>query len=398
MAFNAENKNVPAIKKTTCWIFTFCAIAQAGAATSELPVNPSRYRTIELRTAPTVDSLPWNGWSTGSVRWIDNERVLFGAYDKELRKQVQRDGKLVNIGMETLHLWNTSTGEVTRYWRGESLPFCVAGTFVRYTVRQNGRMVVREGRFGEEKEREFITSRRAPDGKDLNSYFNRFECQLLWINTRLGPNKGIVTPLRNEHGQFEDDHDMAVFKPGEKARRWLHKPNGVSIELPIHDEWIAGPWYSKFLNVYLVKRRDSSISRGMANKLYLLYPDSGQVSELTIPGSPSWASLSNQLPVKLGLIATSSELNVRASWDPAHAGLYLFSGPPVEKFFSNLNLAPNSDTPAPSDIRVERISRGLISDLDVSGDGCKVVMLIDPWDKEKRKAYLQIVDLCAKGK
>jgi hypothetical protein len=375
---------------TRCKIVGGAQIWPALPTAAEFPVNPSGYRTAEMREAPTVGSVPWNSWDTGTARWVDNERVLFLAFDKELKKQVERDGKQVSIGVQTLHLWNTRTGEVKRYWYGESLPFCVAGDFVRYRVRRDGKLVLLQGRFGEEKEFEPERQPR-PDEKDPVSHFNRFTCKVQRFPNLLGPNKGFITPLRDEHGILEDNKAYAVIRATEPPRRWLHKPDGSSLELPIHDDFVGGPWYSQHLGVYSLRRRDSLISRGMVNKAYLLFPDSGQVNALEIPGNRAWASLSSLIPVKAGLIGISSEINVRTEWDPGDAGLYLFYGATVEAFLSR-----KVAQPAPS-IQVERLSRGSVRDVDVSPDGCKVAIHVDPWDRENRKAYLRMVDICTKG-
>jgi hypothetical protein len=383
--------HVPSTAYLILCAFGVCASMQAAIAIAEeFPVNPSGYRVAEMREAPTIDFLPWVGWEV-SVRWVDNERVLFGAYDKELRQQVERDGKQVSVGLPTLHVWNTRTGEVTRYWHGESLPFCVAGDFVSYSVRRDGQLAFRRGKFGEDEE--FKPERKyKPDGTLLVHHFNRFTCKAHWFPDLLGPNKGYVTPLRDEDGTFEDN--TMRIRGLEPPRRWLHKPDGTALDLPLHDRFIAGPWYSHYLGVYSLKRRDSVISRGMVNKAYLLFPDTGQVNALEIPGSQAWHSLLNLMPVTAGLVGKSSAINVRVEWDPGDAGLYLFSGPAVQTFLTRT--APQPQDGKAGSLHAERLSRGSVRDLDVSRNGCKVVMLIDPWDRENRKSYLRMVDFCAK--
>lgn len=351
-----------------------------------------------MREAATVDSLPWVGWGNGvSARWIDNDQVLFGAYDRQLRKQVDRFGKMTSVGLEVLYLWDTRTGGVKRHWPGQSLPFCVAGDYLTYTITRNGRSVYRGGRFGNEREFEVIPQLDA-NGKELARYFNRFTCQVQWLPDLLGPNKGIVTPLRTEHGIFEDNKSPAVSRSDEPPRRWLHKPDGTTLELSLPNENDGLIGYSTYLKAYVLGRRQNLLKRGITNNVHLLFPDTGQVNALEIPGSEHWTYLSDVRPTRIGLVGAGHEINIHSAWDPGDAGLYLFYGAAIERFFSKTAVRPSNGKPDPGTVQVERLSRGLIRDLDVSEDGCKVLMLIDPSDRKNRKAYLRVVDVCKKGR
>jgi hypothetical protein len=368
------------------------------ASAQLLPVNSSRYRII---AAPQFGT----GYP-GSARaftWVDSETLLFLANDTQLSETEGRGrDTVVKKAVATIHLWNLRTKTIRRY-RDEPIwaYLCALDGRVFYGLRRGEQKIIREGPFGQEQERAATTPRIAEGGRETYPDFNEYACREYRYSDLPRPNGGRVFPLRDEHGLFErigSDRDGKPRWEGSSPpfTRWVHV-NGNSKEIPLPQEIIDPPLgYFSVAGGYLFKRQEGRIGRGVPNRFYLWFPKTNTVRALDLLGSKNWDGLYYPNITRVGFVAVSSApvANPRTKWDPGPAGLYLFSGPVVDDFIG-LPAASVATTP----LAIEQIASGLVDEISgVSPDGCKIAVVIDPWNREDRVFRFEVIDFCSRGR
>jgi hypothetical protein len=383
------------------WVASVLAalsVAMSDVIAQILPLNPSRYRIIPAPDFPTG-----RGGSARAFEWVDNDRLLFLVNDRQLSQIEQRDGRtVITKAVPTIHLWDFRAGTITRY-RDE--PFvdhlCASEGRVYYGLRRDGKKVTFEGTFGEEREREATPRRADKGGRPISPAFNRYSCKEYWHADVPRPNGGRALLLREEHGLYER---ASSNSKGEAEKggwlppyEWWNHVGGKSTRIPFPSENIREPLgYSDLADGYLFRPLGQQ-HEGMRNKFFLWRPRSNTVHKLEVLGSANWNALYGPVLTRAGLIAESSAptKNRRARRDVGPAGLYLFSGPPIEEFIGTASRegAPRTDS---RPFVVHQIVSGLIDERSqASPDGCRIVIVVDPWDGENRRFRLEAIDLCA---
>jgi hypothetical protein len=366
-----------------------------------LPVNSSGYRVIAAPEFATGYPATARAFS-----WVDSERLLFLANDRQLSRTERRGDRTVVVeAVPTIHLWDLRAGTINRY-RDEPLAdhLCTTNGRVFYGLRRGDQKVVREGAFGQERERLATAPRVDEGGRRVHPELNEFTCNEYWYSDFPRPNGGRVFPLRDEHGLFERIGSGRDGKPRWEGslpplKRWVHV-NGASREIPLPQETIGPPLsYSPLALGYVFARQENRIERGIANRFYLWIPKTNTVRILDLLGSKNWSALYYPTITRVGFVAKSSTpvANPRAKWDPGPAGLYLFTGSIVDTFIGVAH-----DVPGPAGNRplaVEQIVSGLVDEIsEVSPDGCKIAVVIDPWDREDRFFRFDVIDFCTRGR
>lgn len=390
------------------WYWAFSALIAfllaTGHATAQLlPLNPSHYRIISAPEFPTG-----RPGSARAFEWVDSERLLFLVNDRQLSETERRGDRTVIINaVPTIHLWDLRTGNIRRY-RDEPMAdhLCAVDGRVWYGLRRGERKMVFEGIFGEEREREATPVRINKDGSRIAPALNRFSCKEYWSIEVPRPYGGSALPLRDEHGVFERAGSNAkgdIVKGGwlPPFKWWIHF-GGDSREIPLPQENISHPLaYSPLAGGYLLRREENRLARGIANRFYLWLPKTNKVRVLDVLGSQNWTALFQPSVTRLGLVAISATptKDPRAKWDPGPAGIYLFNGSPVEDFIGQQSTEEDKSGIQRRPFGVEQIVSGLIDEMSgVSPDGCKIAAVIDPWDGERRRFRLEVIDFCGKGK
>lgn len=361
-----------------------------------LPTNPSGYR---ITPAPGSETALLG--SAHSFQWLDGNRVIFGATDRQL-STIERDGgRLKTVkAVFTLHIWDTRSGTIRRY-RPEPLSreLCVVDRRIRYVLRLEGREALFEGEFGHEQERE-MTRPRTEGATATYPRLNKFSCKEYWFSEMPRPHEGQVIPLREEDGYLERVASGPARLPTYARwmppyRRWLVSTGG-STEVVFPEGEIGAPnGYSSLTGGYLFWKDESRLMRGISNTFVLWRPKENVVRTLEVPGSQNWTALHYPRITRVGLVAKSSTAvrDPRVKWDPGPAGIYRFYGAAVDSF---LNQDPASSLLGQPRFGVEQIVSGLIDAISpVSEDGCKLVVVVDPWDQENRQIRLELIDFCS---
>lgn len=365
------------------------------------PANPSGYRVIPAPDAPTAFLSSSHGFS-----WVDNDRLLFAANDREISTtKREKEHTIVTKAVATLHLWDFHSATIRRY-QPEPLAerLCVADDRVRYALKRDGEKVVFEGPLGQEQPRTATPLRTGSDRQPVYPLVNPFTCKEYWFAELPRFNRGRSFPLRHEDGVFErlgsDIKGAPQWEgPLPPFKRWIHKENG-SIEIAFPQERISHPLaYSSIAGGYLFRRVQGRIERGVTNRLYFLETPRYLVRDLDILGNQNWAILENYTITSRGILGVSNVPSPpKVKWDPGPAGMYLFYGAPIKDFLGKKFAAQNTNDALPF-ISYERITRGIVQEMSAaSPNGCRVAVVTDPWDQENRRFRLEVIDFCDSGK
>jgi hypothetical protein len=379
----------------TVLVLAALVLIGAGSAFGQYPpANPSGYRVIAAPESTTA----FLG-SARSFNWVDNDRLLFVANDRELSTTKKEKERIKAV--PTIHLWDFRDATIRRY-QPEPLAhwLCVADGRVWYGLKRNGEMVVFEGLFGQERPRAPTPRRVGKDGKPVGPLLNRFTCREYWFAELPRLNGGRSFPLRDEDGVFErlgSDRDGKPRWEGSLPpfRRWIHKEN-ASIEIGFPQESIGVPLaYSPLAGGYLFSRIEGNIGKGITNRLYFLATPGYSVRVLDILGNQNWGLLSHYTVTRRGLLGVSHVSSPRsAKWDPGPAGIYLFYGAPIVEFLGD-RFAARTGNHEVAFISYERITPGFVEEMSAaSPDGCRVAMVTDPGDQENSRFRFAVVDFC----
>lgn len=370
------------------WMVALSAMATTPALSQILPLNSSGFRII---FAP--DFSTGHAASARGFRWIDDTKVLFLANDRELSQYEKRADKLVMTkAVPTIHLWDVRAGKIDRY-RKEPLAdyLCAVDGQVSFGLKRGEEMVIVEGRYGEEHERQLAAPR------DETSRLNRYTCKRYRYGDLPRRHGGRAIPVREEHGVLERSGGNAVDAWVPPFRWWNHTAGG-SREIAFPQEHISDPLaYSYQAKGYLFRKDGGRAEVGMTNRLYVWLPETNSVRTLNIPGSANWAAMSHVTLTREGLLGVSflpgaGRQNAR---DPGPAGIYFFSGPPIGDFMTGPSATSKR---ASGPLVVEQIIRGLTEEIsDVSPDGCLVAVVVDPWNESRTPVRLQAIDVCNRG-
>jgi hypothetical protein len=373
----------------------------ASSAFGQYPLaNPSGYRVIAAPDAPTA----FLGSASG-FNWVDNDRLLFLATDRELSTTKKDKERTVVVKVvPTIHLWDLRTQTIRRY-QPEPLAhwLCVADGRVWYGLKRNDEMVMFEGLFGQERARTPTPRRVGKDGQPFGPLLNRFSCREYWFAELPRFNRGQSFPLRHEDGVFErlgsDINGAPQWEgPLPPFKGWIHKEN-ASTEVALPQERISHPLaYSSIAGGYLFGRVQTRFEKGVPNRLYKLEIPGYSFRSLDILGNQNWSVLSRYTVVRRGLVGVSSVLaDPKLKWNPGPAGVYLFYGAPVFEFLGK-EFAVEKGRDALPFISYERITSGFVVEMSAaSPDGCKIAVVTDPSNHENARLWLDVVDFCTIG-
>jgi hypothetical protein len=313
---------------------------------------------------PIVDSgytrVP--GTLSKSLYWIDSRRVLFHGY----REGADSTRPAQSGDRSSLYVWDTMENVVTPYaYSGPLEYFCLKDGYVRYVIHRDDKGYARRGKLGEEREAVLLPE---PEDPDLVVRVNPHNCRE-YRRIDLPRRKSFsFLPLREEHGYWGFDDSRERDKP----LLLLNRDATKLVALPIEAQEGRRIRYSAYAEGYVISRITGLAElRDRPTKVWLLYP-SGRVDTIPIPKGPWTAHDAGYVPTRAGLIMTSRGLTAGAG--PGVAGIYLVNGDHVEK-----------------------ILPGLIEDIDVAPDGCKVAFSVNPYTSNVLRSRVKMIDVCNKG-
>src|SRR3954447_8764578 len=158
-------QTVPATITTVVAAAALLVLECASALAQLEPLNPSRYRIVDAPESETAFLA-----SAHSFAWVDNNRILFIATDKELSETEKRGPDLITKrAVYTIHLWDLEKQAIKRY-RDEPLSkyLCASNGHVAYGLSRGGKTVVLEGAFGREQKRPDTSLRTTAGGAQLS--------------------------------------------------------------------------------------------------------------------------------------------------------------------------------------------------------------------------------------
>lgn len=318
------------------------------ACAQNLGSKAPRYQIYEMRSAMVRPVRP-NG--DHNIAWIDEDRVLFEGWDRNLKDTEPRAGP-ASDAWRGLYIWNIRTAEVTRYTteplRGS---MCFADGYVTYVVSRAKQQVRLEGPLGHEKAL-------VPIGNEVRDRLvNRFTCRSYEKSSlpKLVVGGGIE-PLRPDHGWIEQTGSAT----------WFRSAGGL-LTLLTHEGRSMGP---------VRPRKYSSVSgkyvfwRPSDNKTWLIRGD-GSTELLPHPLGPIHKGSLEPMSSD-ALLLRSTEINTRANWDPGLSGLYMYQ--------------PSTEP--------KRLIPGLMHAVQVQSKGCLAAVIVDPWNRKGREYELKAVDVC----
>jgi hypothetical protein len=270
------------------------------------------------------------------LAWIDNERVMFQGYEPgKFGTKSPKNGHVYDI--TGLFIWNTATNVVHKHTSIEGLTtLCVHAGEVKFA--KEGMLI--SGKLEEE-------GQQTPFPK--KHWFNEVSCRYYTERPYWSEEgrRGRGFPLLEEHGYV--DFGEQSMDPGKSRPLVLYPPgskNGVVLPLK-SDQVEVPPIYVEFEDAYLLRARQYTSD---AVSAWLLKPN-GTVSMIFEPQGQAWERMGwgHYFLTKKGLLITGGR------GDYAKVGTmggYLISeGKPV------------------------RIVPGLLRNVAVSPDGCKVAFV-----------------------
>jgi hypothetical protein len=338
-------------QRAVLWLLVGLLSSCADLSGTEYPIVDSGYTRIP-------------GTLNKSLYWIDNRRVLFHGSDEKPDLPGATQPKPKHF---PLYVWDTAENVVTPYaYTGSVNAFCLSDGYVRYLIDREDKGYVRRGKLGEERE---VIRPPEPENPDLVIRVNPFTCREYRDPERPRTETLSFWPLRDEHGYWGLNY---VSRDPDKPLLFLPKNAAEPTALPIEFRERGRMEYSAYANAYVISRLAGLASlRERPTRVWLLHP-TGRVDTIQIPKGPWTGYDARYLPTRAGLLMASRGLT--ASSGPGVAGIYLVNGDQVEKILA-----------------------GLIEDIDVSPDGCKIAVSVDPYISQVRRSRIKMIDVCKTG-
>lgn len=296
--------------------------------------------------------------------WIDNEQVLFPGFDTTRSDATAFKSPPQSV----LYIWDWNTRQARIHADiPEARLVCYSDGFISYIILKDGRPYVREGRLGEEADREV----RSP-APGIRIDRNEITCKEfdLSIQDKIYPGFWFI-PLRDGDGYYGGEKRDSYADAAASLMFYLPSGRGKKpIPLAIPGQERDRISYSQYLGAYVIEYTPSQRKENSIGKVRILYKN-GKVTESTIPAGPWMRGSMAYVPVRTGIVMSSSATGRKSNFDPGHAGIYHVHGTEVVRLISGFPSRPA-----------------------VSSDGCKVASVVNPLTGSGLKATLRVINLC----
>ena len=307
--------------------------------------------------------IKWIG-EKDSIAWLDNDRLLVAGYAPSTKDLGDDSPKAPPAGM---YEWNVKTDELTLHSPLGKTWFCYAYGYIRYVVKKNGELSVKEGQYGQEEEKAFY----AMPNMDRSTCKPYGKCSD-------GPRGGSLCRLPGGHGYMELGRDRlhSVNINPEPHNLWYYPTvDHPGTELPIayHDADWNGIVFSQYANAYVIPQDYTIPGRNppVEGRAWMLSLD-GRTQEILPPKTVPTRANSIQ-PIKDGFISSAGSFVMTERFKVGTAGAYIW----------------NESTSS-------RLFPGWISQLKISPDGCNMAAIFNPWTSSYRDTALNVVKFCTK--
>jgi hypothetical protein len=328
-------------------------------------ISPQLAACAEVNSVyPVLDS---GRRGLGVHGWLDNDKVVFYS---ELGAKAHEGPSILDGGY---YVWDIAAGKLNKDPSLEgAAKLCVQGdyvTFLRKAPTDEKKWLVVTRVKGLETVTPLVNA----------EWFNRFSCR--YYEQKPQWDRGHASlPLLEEHGSlfFKDSREnnpIMFFSPTSEK--------GVPLPIGTRQVWHNLVQYAPFKNAYLLypiayidpgTGKEDPIGpwpKGKPVPMWWLTPD-GKVTTEHIPYMPFMRGGSRGFyPTRAGIFITSHKTDDLGK--PGDAGGYLAQASSVEKLIT-----------------------GLLENVSVSPDGCKVAFLHDPYTTEpvSERVKVKVVSLC----
>jgi hypothetical protein len=310
-----------------------------------------------LTVAPgyTVSEIPY---AAHILQWIDNETVLFAG--------ARRTGGTLNRhstwGSQGVHRWNVRNGEVVELMKvGEGAAMlCYDRGHLYVAFNRGDERVIREGSLGQEKEIVYKWRSESP----FKGVFNPYNCRYREIPRPTGPDYGVVTVLRDDHGFIEAERPS---EPLPDRKYYLVRPSGERIQITLPC-LARAPRFSVHRQAYVYQDGGGAWGPDVERRICVIGVD-GRVIEHKLPKGPWMDATVYGMPTRQGTLMVSLASLAKAE------GAYLVKGE-----------------------KVEQLLKGYIAAaFAVSPDGCKVAVSINPDTDNRGLTRSAVVNVCERS-
>lgn len=378
-------------------LLIFFGIASSHAL--EMPF-PTRELPFAVKDSKLESALEYGG----PVKWMDNDRVIFSAFRKDIPRSDDPEGLRIVI-------WDTVKNTVTPYADGKLR--CYNDGRIVYLI-ENTKIISRtesasKQKMGEMGKEQLVESKTG----DLNSLLNPFSCNsyhslgYTTYDEIHRPNPGMrILRLREDHGYLDlytnnrKWVETITQKGGETGPKLIqlrevtgieyvpenkypikyYRPGQPPIELGIVRGGITDrPVFSQYANAYVLDQLISGKGSGSAMlrlpdgqryTVRLLSPE-GEITTLTYPDALYQRTGTREINVsRIGLLIASVHQSFRPTL--VDTGLFLARGEKVVK-----------------------IMDGQVGDVDVSPDGCKVVFRHAELNNSAYPCTIKMINVCS---
>lgn len=302
------------------------------------------------------------------IFWLDNDRVIFTGYEINLDK-LDKQGK---YGREqNIYIWDTREKHRSVYVKNASLG-CYFRGYIGYSISEGPS---KKGPMGQERTYLDIHYSKEswedePPEWEEGVKHHPITCKAY----RSRGLRGDYVELLPDHGYLDIRHSWNIQSGKDGAILWHRSDKTGVVSLPILKSEIdpSHIHYIAFLDSYFMHGWNNIAKKEVVHpQTYWLMKSDGSVTKHEITGY--FGGWTNATPTRNGLFVVTNAINVRKSLDPGDAGAYWVHQGQSQKIIS-----------------------GMVSNLSVSPNGCKVAFVRDPFDAKDRESRitLNFIDVC----
>ncbi len=336
-----------------------------------LLVSPQLAACAEIKSLYPVQDTGLHAERSSELVWLDNHRLRFYGYraGEPQGREFHGVPRLIGAGY---YIWDSDTNQlVTEPSLEGVLRICAQGdvlTFLRKSpTDENKRLVVTRVK-GQENVTPLVNA----------EWFNRFSCRYYEQKPDWALRGHLSLPLLEEHGSLfwngaisGRNTPIMFYTPGDTK--------GVPLPIGTREAWPGLTRYVPFKHAYLLwgysyidKATGTEypyIPPDKSQPIWWLTPD-GQVKEQAIPNK-SWMKKQEYYAIRDGLFVASR--GITDLGDPGVAGGYILKSGTEQKLIS-----------------------GMLENVVVSPDGCKVALIHDPYTKEPffERINVKVISIC----
>lgn len=316
----------------------------------------------------------------GISGWLDNDTVVFYSEQRAQAKPgAQGPPPVLEAGY---YVWDIAKGTLNKDLSlHDAVKVCVQGnvvTFLRKSPTDGNKWLVVTREHGHETIAPFLKT----------EWFNRFSCRYYEEKPNWIIQGHETLPLMDGHGFLDWSLEEEV-QPRQKRRITFYQSaytDGIKLPISMRQVWRTEVVYASFKGGYLLAPhsyidpetwKEEAIGlwpKGKPVPMWWMAPD-GTVTTEEVPYMPFMRGGSRAFsPTRKGIFISTHKTD--DMWKPGEAGGYLAQGGKVTKLIT-----------------------GMLEQITVSPDGCKVAFLHDPYVPAPvlERVKVKVINVCEEG-